>query len=66
MKTKPILLIDADLAQALVNYLQERPFREVAGLISALMKLQAVPEQPKANGVPQTESPESGGGQLAS
>lgn len=33
-------LIDQNLAQAILNYLQEQPFKNVAGLISAMSQLQ--------------------------
>lgn len=36
--------IREDVAQAIANYLQERPFREVANLISAISTLQAIPD----------------------
>lgn len=50
-----ILAISSELAQATVNYLAERPFREVAPLIAALTKLQpAVPVKSPAQ--PEVES----------
>ncbi len=38
------LKIKQEEAQALVNYLQEQPFKDVAGLIQMLIKLQPVEE----------------------
>jgi len=38
--------LPADLLQAVVNYLTERPFREVAQFVGALTQLQQVPEVP--------------------
>jgi hypothetical protein len=32
------ILVPVNLAQAVVNYLQERPFKEVQGLIGELVK----------------------------
>lgn len=39
-----MFLIREDVAQAIANYLQERPFREVVNLIGAISDLQAVPD----------------------
>jgi hypothetical protein len=33
-----MLLVPANVAQAILNYLQERPFKEVQGLIGELIK----------------------------
>jgi len=38
--------IDEKLAQVLLNYLGEKPYREVAGLINQLMQLKKI-EKPK-------------------
>ena len=42
--------IPADLLQAVVNYLTERPFREVASFVGALTQLQQIPETPSEVG----------------
>jgi hypothetical protein len=39
-----MLLLPQPVAQALVNYLQEQPFKHVHQLIGALMQLQPAPE----------------------
>ena len=38
--------IPADLLQAVVNYLAEKPFNEVAPMVTALTQLQQVVEAP--------------------
>lgn len=49
------LVIDQALAQAVANYLQERPFKEVAGLLQELAKLQPVQEITKPQAVKAAE-----------
>lgn len=41
MKT---LILPIDLGQAIVNYLELQPYREVAALLQALTQLQPAPE----------------------
>ena len=53
--------IPADLLQAVVNYLTERPFREVASFVSALTQLQQiVPEGEELAEVVELQVDESG------
>lgn len=39
------LIISKELAQAIANYLQERPFKEVALLLQEMAKLKPVEEK---------------------
>lgn len=39
------LLIPQPLAQAIADYLMQRPYREVAGLVDALARLQPAPQR---------------------
>lgn len=44
---KKVFLINEDLAQAILNYLQGKPFAEVANLITHLVKLEEVKNELK-------------------
>lgn len=44
---KKVFLINEDLAQAILNYLQAKPFGEVANLITNLVKLEEVKNEHK-------------------
>ena len=37
-------IITHELAQGVLNYLQQRPYAEVAGLIAGLVQIEALPE----------------------
>lgn len=41
------LIIDAELAQAILNYLQGKPFSEVHQLINALLQSERIEEEPQ-------------------
>lgn len=41
--TPPALIIPTELAQAVVDYLSGRPYREVANLIAGMVRLEPAP-----------------------
>lgn len=43
-------IIREDVAQAIANYLQERPYREVVGMLAALANLQPMPDTAESTG----------------
>lgn len=47
---KEQFLIDAQLAQAILDYLAQRPYREVHQLIALLQRLEVAPEPQKPAG----------------
>lgn len=47
MTNKKELLIPLELAEAIANYLAQRPYAEVYQLIAALQQLQPAPEAPE-------------------
>lgn len=54
-------IINEDLAASIVNYLAQKPFGEVAGLINGMQQLRPVPSEPKPVPTPVDESGESAG-----
>ncbi len=48
-------LITEGLAQGILNYLAEKPFKESAGLINALQRLEPYEEPPPVPEQPSTE-----------
>lgn len=51
---EPNLIIPQSLAQAIADYLVQRPYREVANLVQALLQLQ--PTTPSTNLAPDSKN----------